>query len=161
MVTSRSMRWLALLALVSCTAGPPDGVAVGQLAPALIATDLSGGHLDTRESLGHPVVLVFWASWSGSCRRLAPDLRAAQATYGDRVTWIGINAGEDPGTAAASAARLGIDRSVLSDQGGVLRKRYAADGVPFVVILDSDGVVRYRGHGLPSGEPSLLDSLLG
>ena len=106
-------------------------------------------------------MLVFWASWSGATRALAPDLREARARAGDQVQWVAINAGEDPASALERASALGLGGSILGDRGGGLQQRYGVPGVPFIVVLDAAGVVRHRGPGLPSDLPSLLDGPAG
>jgi len=155
------MRWSPLLLLTACAAGPPDGVAVGERAPLLGGVGLDGQVVSSDDPSDTPTVLVFWASWSGASRALAPSLIEARALLGDRVQWVTINAGEDATSAKTRASALGLAGPILSDRGGALQQRYGVPGVPFIVVLDAAGVVRHRGAGLPSDMPSLLDGPAG
>ncbi len=47
-----------------------------------------------RRLRGYPVVINKWASWCKPCREEFPMLRRMSAKYGDRVAFIGINAGD-------------------------------------------------------------------
>jgi cytochrome c biogenesis protein CcmG, thiol:disulfide interchange protein DsbE len=47
-----------------------------------------------RRLRGYPVVINKWASWCKPCRQEFPMLRRMAAKYGDRVAFIGINAGD-------------------------------------------------------------------
>lgn len=50
---------------------------------------------------GYPIVINKWASWCKPCRDEFPMFRRVAAKYGDRVAFIGINAGDSPRRARA------------------------------------------------------------
>ena len=63
---------------------------------------------------------------------------------------------------AARAARdWGITWPVVPDPLAAIARAYAVSAIPLVLVLDADGLVRYRGNGMPSDAHRLLDGLLG
>jgi cytochrome c biogenesis protein CcmG/thiol:disulfide interchange protein DsbE len=144
-----------LLACASVDVAPREG----RVAPEISGVGLDGQAISLGASRGRPVLLVFWASWCAPCRAEAPQIAAIARAYGDRIHVLSVNAGESIETVAATVPGMGIAGQVVLDPKGVLRRSYEVQGIPLVLVVDAQGVVRYRGNGIPSDIHRLLDGL--
>jgi len=150
-----------LLALIALSCGPDPGAQEGRTAPPLRGQLLNGAELDNDALAGKVVVVAFWASWCGPCREEAPALRALAEQYGDRIHLVSINAGEPLAMARAAAAEIGVAGTVVLDVDGALQGAFEVTAIPLLLVIDGSGVIRYRGHALPSDIHRLLDGLTG
>jgi thiol-disulfide isomerase/thioredoxin len=123
---------------------------VGSRAPAVKVNDLDGKPVDLGQYIGkRPVFLEFWATWCELCEELLPRVRAAQATYGSQVEFIGVNV-----TVNQSPERVKrylqthtpAFRTLYDDQGASIRA-YQVPATSYVVIIDRAGKVAYTGSG--------------
>ena len=146
-----------LLACNTQEVGPHEG----RQAPDIHATSLEGALWDLESVEGRPVVVVFWASWCGPCRKEAPEIKSLTEHYGDRISVVGVNVGETPAVARHAALAWGLTWPVLVDTEGTISRAYEVSAVPLVVVVDAHGLVRYRGNGLPSDVHRLVDGLMG
>ena len=106
---------------------------------------------------GKAVLLVFWAPWSVPCQRAIPTLNALQRAFENKLTVVGVTSDTQEEVEKMAAPKpefaLGLDTK------GKLSAAAAATCVPFVLLLDSKGIVRYQGH--PSAvDAKNLESLL-
>lgn len=99
---------------------------------------------------GKVVVIDFWATWCGPCKRFSPRLDAMQKKFADDVVAIGV-AGQNDKIQAVEAYLDTVDHAYLNayDSKQRLYKKLGVQGIPHVVILSSDGVVRWQ--GFPGG----------
>jgi thiol-disulfide isomerase/thioredoxin len=123
---------------------------VGDAAPVLAVHDLDGKPVDLGQWVGKtPVFLEFWATWCTSCAALEPAVRAAKATYGSTVEFIGINVtvGESRDSVRAWVAREAPPYRVLYDDEGVSQRAFDVAATSYVVIIDRSGRIVYTGIG--------------
>jgi thiol-disulfide isomerase/thioredoxin len=139
-----------LSASVQQAAAQESGIAVGARAPAVKVNDLQGKPFDLGQYIGkQPLFLEFWATWCELCEELLPRIRAAQAAYGSKVQFIGVNV-----TVNQSPERVQkyLDkhqpgfRTLYDDQGTSIRA-YQVPATSYVVIVDKSGKVAYTGSG--------------
>ena len=155
------LRYFLLIAVLVACSETKIGPYEGQQAPSLRGTSLSGVPVELAQMKDKPTVVVFWASWCGPCKKEAPEVVKLAQSYGDRVNILGVNAGEDMATAQRASKAWGMTWPVVSDGDRSLAKRFKLVGVPLVLIIDRDGLVRHRNNGVPSDIHRLLDGLLG
>lgn len=154
--------WTAMVLLfIAAYAWMTRGTAspfVGEPAPALSLPVAAGGDADTPsrvvldEMRDRVVVLEFWASWCGACRRATPilnDLHEALAPRG--VAFYAVNVEPiDRQRLQAAHASFGTAFPTLQDRGGEVQRRYAIRVLPTVVVIDRAGIVRWASTGIPS-----------
>lgn len=139
---------------------------IGRQRPDFTLPDVDGQSRSISEWDGSVVLVNFWATWCGPCREEIPLLIELQTMYEARgYKTLGI-AVDDPKRVTAFADELGVNYPSLIAQRDViaLSKRYGnfAAVLPYTVIIDHTGVVRFAHLGLVKRESliSLLDEFL-
>ena len=126
-----------------------EGRAVGEridnLAPDFELRTLDGGTLRLSDLRGRPVLINFWASWCGPCRREAPALIRAQDRWGEHgLIVVGVNIEESDGQALDFANEFGINYAIPMDYRGEVFRAYGGGGIngpPRSFYVDPDGVI--------------------
>lgn len=139
-----------LIAGTQPLASQEQGVGVGASAPVVRVNDLDGKPVDLGRYIGKkPLFLEFWATWCELCEELLPRVRAAQATYGSDVEFIGINV-------TVNQSRERVRRYLethkppfmtLYDDEGASTRAYEVPATSYVVIVDRTGKIAYTGSG--------------
>jgi thiol-disulfide isomerase/thioredoxin len=123
-------------------------IAEGHTFPTLEFTSLSGEHVNLANLKGKVVLIDFWASWCGPCRRAMPDLIETYKQYHDKgFEIIGINLDKDKTQLEKYMQELGItwqqyfDGLVWSNK---IAKRFGIRGIPHIVLVDKNGAVCFN-----------------
>ena len=101
---------------------------------------------------GKVVLVDFWASWCGPCRREMPNLVEAYAKYkGKGFEIVGVSLDQKADAWKQAIEKLGMAWPQMSDlkywdcEGASL---YAVSSIPHTVLIDKDGTILARGlHG--------------
>ena len=148
---------LALASVVGAS-GCPDS---GQAAEDFSLKTVGGGQPVTLSKLkGKPTLVVFWATWCPPCRREIPDLKAMYVKYGTRLNMlaVAVNYRQTERDVAAFAATNGLQYTLLWDADNKAADHYCVSGIPTVVLVDPEGIIRYKANGISSELEGLLDS---
>jgi peroxiredoxin len=98
---------------------------------------------------GTYVLIDFWASWCGPCRRENPNVVALYKQYHDKgFDIVGISRDNNKDAWLKGIADDGLVWTQLWDKEGVASKSYVLDFIPTTFLLDKEGKIIARGlHG--------------
>jgi thiol-disulfide isomerase/thioredoxin len=142
-----------------CAAG--RGGAVDGGLPAVSLPCLGGGEDVDLSTLRGPMVVNLWASWCGPCRKEMPLLQAFSQEYAGRVSVLGIDYQDvQPGAALELARDTGVTYPLLADPQAELDGAEpfpTLRGLPFLALVDADGVVVHREYVALTSQAQLED----
>jgi peroxiredoxin len=113
-------------------------------APEFEAKTLDGERVRLGELRNRPVLLNFWASWCGPCRRELPAIvKLHEELKSKGLVVLGVN-DEGKGTAQEFADKAGLTFPTLDDSRLKLHRLYRVTNIPTIFIIDREGrVVRF------------------
>jgi len=147
------MRVFLLLVLFLCEvalAAEPPGLMrlTPRPAPPLVLTDMDGRVTDLASLRGRWVMVHFWASWCGPCRREMPTLVSVMRTLPrQQLTVLLVNTAEGDDEGFAFLASVAPELDTLMDRDGQTTARWAPRGLPSTFLVDPEGRLRYIALG--------------
>ncbi|MET0335482.1 MAG: TlpA disulfide reductase family protein [Rhizobacter sp.] len=148
-----------LAALLFAAAGSATAAAeVGTAAPDFTLRTLNGPNMRLQEQRGKVVLVNFWATWCGPCRREIPHLnRIADKYKSSGLVLMGINVDEDVRNAAEVATKMAVSFPVLLDTDKQVSKLYDLNSMPSTMVIDRSGRVRFLHRGYQDGYENQYD----
>jgi thiol-disulfide isomerase/thioredoxin len=125
----------------------------GAAAPSFQLDSLAGKPVNLADYKGQVVMLNFWASWCGPCRKEMPILDQLHKQYRSKgFTMVGVNVEPNSGDALQWLKATPVSFPILFDRESAVSKLYQVQGMPNTVIVDRQGRVRYIHRGYKPGE---------
>ena len=152
---------MAVAALMCvAAAGAQATPALGEAPPDYLGKTPDGEEVRISERRGKVVMVSFWASWCGYCRRQFPMLDTFQTRVGrDRLEVILVNFKES--ARDYRAVRRDLKRSPVTwthDADGVISDAYDVRAVPRLFVIDKSGELAYTLSGYSDEMlPELVD----
>lgn len=105
---------------------------------------------------GKVVLVDFWASWCGPCRRAMPMVKAAYEKYaGENFDVLGIAVWDERSKSIEAIENEGMTWNLIIDAQKVPTDIYGIYGIPELILFDKDGTIIDR-----SFSPSSIDSII-
>jgi cytochrome c biogenesis protein CcmG/thiol:disulfide interchange protein DsbE len=125
----------------------------GQAAPEFV---VDRWITDADAPRGRLLLVDFWATWCGPCIAALPQMKQIADRYRDDVCVIGLSSESksdfDEGMRKRNLKEREFNYALALDPQRRFQSAFAVRGIPHVVIVSGDGVVRWQGH------PSRLDN---
>jgi cytochrome c biogenesis protein CcmG, thiol:disulfide interchange protein DsbE len=105
---------------------------------------------------GKVVLIDFWATWCPPCRATIPELNDYQAKFKDDLVVIGVS-DETPEVLNNFMKTTEMKYAVATDPKGTMSSAINVKGIPHVLIISTDGIVRWQGFPLSDEERLTAD----
>jgi thiol-disulfide isomerase/thioredoxin len=126
------------------TAGVPEAMSIGALAPNFTLQRLEGGSAQLSSYRGvKPVWVNFWATWCPHCQVEMPQMQEFYKQYHDQgLEILGVDDQEPSQLVQPYISKGGYTWSFLLDLDGKITRQYRITGLPTHVFIGRDGVIQ-------------------
>jgi thiol-disulfide isomerase/thioredoxin len=141
-------RGIVFLGLLACSLAA-GAVKIGDPTPAFNLHTLDGKTISIESLKGKVVLLDFWATWCGPCRKALPELKELQRkNTGKPLVVISVSADEDHEALEQFVHANGMSWTQAWDaQGRVAGGIFGISSLPSYVLIDAQGRIAYLMKG--------------
>ena len=128
-------------------------------APDFSFTTSEGEYIALDDLKGKVVVLDFWGTWCPPCVASLPGLRDLNKKYSKDSSFvmISVSSDSDEETWKAFITKEKMVWHQFFDRDRVVQRAFAVRAFPTYIVLDHDGVIRYRSIGMSLDKESALE----
>jgi len=127
---------------------------LNQQAPELVVETWISDEPDTK---GKFVMIDFWATWCGPCKRAIPHMNEWAEKYKDEMVVIGLSDETEERVKRLKDPVMEYYSAI--DTKRTTKNTYKVTGIPHVVVVDPEGIVRWEGFPFMRGY-ELTDDVL-
>jgi peroxiredoxin len=121
-----------------------------QAAPDFTLKDVNGKNVKLSDFKGKIVILNFWATWCGPCRKEIPDFIQLQKEYGkEGLQFIGIALDQEGMERVRPfAEKYNISYPILIGNNDIADKYGGMNAIPVTFLIDRKGMIRNHYIGM-------------
>jgi len=92
---------------------------------------------------GKFMLIDFWATWCGPCKKAIPELNRWYEKYSDKLVVVGLS--DETEAKVTTMKQPVINYFSAIDTQKRLKSTFQVTGIPHVVLIDPQGIVRWEG----------------
>jgi DsbE subfamily thiol:disulfide oxidoreductase len=123
-----------------------SGAMVGDKIPEFALSGLDGKKVTIGKE-NKVAVLNFWATWCPPCRAEFPELVSFSQKNNTKIQFYSINLQENKEKVLSFFKQENYSLPVLLDEDGKVAKMFRVTAIPTTLIIDAQGIIRYRKSG--------------
>jgi thiol-disulfide isomerase/thioredoxin len=112
---------------------------------------------DEPDTKGKFILIDFWATWCGPCKKAIPELNRWYEKYNKQLVVIGLSDETEQKVAAMKNPIINYYSAI--DTQKRFKSTFAVSGIPHVIIIDPKGIIRWEGFPFLQGY-ELTDQVL-
>jgi peroxiredoxin len=131
-------------------------------APDFSITTAEGEYISLDDLKGKVVLLDFWGTWCPPCVASVPGLRDLNKKYSKESSFvmISVSSDSDEETWKEFVGREKMVWAQFLDRERAVQRAFKVSAFPTYIVLDSDGVIRYRSTGMSLDKESELENAI-
>ena len=120
--------------------------------PSFKIESINGNFVSSEEFVGKILIVDFWATWCGPCRREFPHLNELVNEYSDdkEVQIIAISTDVEKEKVIPFIEKNKYTIPIFYDND--MANSFGVRGIPSLFIIDKNGIIRYKKVGFTEGE---------
>ncbi|HKT48180.1 MAG TPA: redoxin family protein [Candidatus Acidoferrales bacterium] len=131
-------------------------------APDFSFVSKEGAPVSNKGLQGKVVLLDFWATWCPPCRESVPVLQTLQKKYADKpFEIVSISSDDDEDAWQSFIFKNHMTWTEFLDSSSQVSERFSIESFPTYILLDKDGIIRFRQSGFGSDTQAELEDRIG